>query len=411
MQYRTLVTSDGCDNGPRLVAIGLVGLLLPGLGALLFGAGHWLWALGLPLILVSWLSAKRRCRDSSRPGFWAMALVALMMLWLLMLTLAAPVAASLGLLALAGAMLGLLAAFPSHPRKHYRDGYWHMDMPVPEPPVGNRIEPSLGGRAESGSGGRIEPSLSMGGQAMQAQAIHERAMEGITEVLPEQLAHSGYRAQDQLPEDNPFVAPWQADANGPETWDEGAGWQAREAEDEPDTTGSLTELMQQILVVLQRWWRPMLALLALLAVVALVALLWPKGQDSEENAGETQPENHSREQVKLPDGLNLALEEEALLLIWKGERTQEGPLWSQATAKGDATCRVLEFNNGSQYRPLEVRVLASTDTEARFSPLDSRDIIRDMALRGSVSLCGYQFSLRGSQAVLEQQAHFAEYLP
>ncbi|MGL4446289.1 MAG: hypothetical protein ACRCUZ_00955, partial [Shewanella sp.] len=66
--------------------------------------------------------------------------------------------------------------------------------------------------------------------------------------------------------------------------------------------------------------------------------------------------------------------------------------------------------NGTEYRPVTVDLTADSATEARFSPLDTAGIIVDLARRGSLGLCGYKFSLKGSQAVLEQNRTFANYL-
>ncbi|MGS0730174.1 DUF805 domain-containing protein, partial [Shewanella sp. 0m-11] len=118
----------------------------------------------------------------------------------------------------------------------------------------------------------------------------------------------------------------------------------------------------------------------------------------------------NRISTSMPDGFSLALEEDVLIIRWLGETGAASNLWSLATAKGDKTCSRLRFNNGTEYRPLVVDLLADTGTEARFSPLDTEAIIVDMARRGNVSLCGYNFSLKGSQAALGKVAAFRTYL-
>jgi hypothetical protein len=117
-----------------------------------------------------------------------------------------------------------------------------------------------------------------------------------------------------------------------------------------------------------------------------------------------------REEAKIPDGFSVILEGDVLIVRWLGEADSVGEIWSLASAKGDKTCANLSFNNGSQYRPVMVELMADTAIEARFSPLDTQDIISDIAMRGSVKLCGYNFSLRGSQAALSQNAAFIPYL-
>lgn len=106
----------------------------------------------------------------------------------------------------------------------------------------------------------------------------------------------------------------------------------------------------------------------------------------------------------------MALEQDVLIIRWLGERDKPQNLWSIATAKGDKSCSALVFNNGTEYRTITVDLLADSATEARFTPLDTANIITDLARRGSIGLCGYKFSLKGSQAVLEPNRAFGTYL-
>ena len=121
-------------------------------------------------------------------------------------------------------------------------------------------------------------------------------------------------------------------------------------------------------------------------------------------------ESVARSEVRLPDGFSLLLEDQLLIMRWLGEADEPGVIWSLATAKGDNSCAELVFNNGSQYRPVIVELLADTSIEARFTPLDTAAIINDIALRGSIKLCGYNFSLKGSQSALVKSGAFVPYL-
>lgn len=138
--------------------------------------------------------------------------------------------------------------------------------------------------------------------------------------------------------------------------------------------------------------------------------------DSSEDAPELTsieqvPQNPvERSEVRLPDGFSLVLEEDLLIMRWLGEADAPGVIWSLATAKGDNSCAELVFNNGSQYRPVSVALMADTSIEARFTPLDTAEIINDIALRGSLKLCGYNFSLKGSQSALAKSGAFVPYL-
>ncbi len=123
-----------------------------------------------------------------------------------------------------------------------------------------------------------------------------------------------------------------------------------------------------------------------------------------------------RVSVKLPDGFALVLESSVtqtqpiLVMRWLGDEGQAEQLWSLASAQGDRRCANLTFNDGTQYRPIEVSLLLDSATEARFSPLDTQRIVKDMARRGSVKLCGYNFSLKGSQAAIGRSPEFADIL-
>lgn len=155
--------------------------------------------------------------------------------------------------------------------------------------------------------------------------------------------------------------------------------------------------------------------LGALGTFALIWGVWPSSDtdtaaQSVVNAVPVAPAVGNRQTLEMPDGFSVALEGEVFIMRWLGETGQAHNIWSLATAKGDKTCRTLVFNNGTEYRPVTVDLTADSATEARFSPLDTAGIIVDLARRGSLGLCGYKFSLKGSQAVLEQNRTFANYL-
>ncbi|QYJ82133.1 hypothetical protein [Shewanella aegiceratis] len=150
----------------------------------------------------------------------------------------------------------------------------------------------------------------------------------------------------------------------------------------------------------------------------LGSLFWLGGDDATEQvAAESEPEKliarapaTNIKQVAMPDGFKVQLEGKVLMLSWLGERGEPGTIWSLASAEGDNSCKNLTFNNGVSYRPMTVSLLADTSTQARFSPLDTPAIINDIAMRGSLTLCGYEFSLKGSQAALAKEPAFRPYL-
>ncbi|GGI82774.1 hypothetical protein GCM10009332_20060 [Shewanella gelidii] len=122
---------------------------------------------------------------------------------------------------------------------------------------------------------------------------------------------------------------------------------------------------------------------------------------------ETKQQRAVTAQAKLPDGLGLQLQGRVLVLHWLGEEGAASQLWDLASAEGDKSCAYAEFNNGSRYRPLDVALTEQGTTEARFSPLDTQAVVKDVALRGNLRICGYRFSLKGSQAALAKVDDFA----
>lgn len=165
----------------------------------------------------------------------------------------------------------------------------------------------------------------------------------------------------------------------------------------------------------RRYWLPVGGGVGAVLLVLLVWGLWPNADESP--AEEAVPSVPSapiaasdRVTLDLPDGFSVALEQDVLIIRWLGERDKPQNLWSITTAKGDKSCSALVFNNGTEYRTITVDLLADSATEARFTPLDTASIITDLARRGSIGLCGYKFSLKGSQAVLEPNRAFGTYL-
>lgn len=202
----------------------------------------------------------------------------------------------------------------------------------------------------------------------------------------------------------------------------------RRAEDKD--SGSMTELFRGVMEFFspyrrylvvpklpmppRRYWRPAVIGLGGLMLLVLVWGLWPNSdqqlQEQVVSGVPAAPIASDRVTLEMPDGFSVALEGDVLIIRWLGEQGKAQNIWSLATAQGDKACRALVFNNGTEYRSMTVDLKADSATEARFSPLDSAGIIMDLAHRGSIGLCGYKFSLKGSQAILEQNRTFADFL-
>ncbi|WP_138140305.1 hypothetical protein [Colwellia psychrerythraea] len=115
--------------------------------------------------------------------------------------------------------------------------------------------------------------------------------------------------------------------------------------------------------------------------------------------------------LAMPDNFNLYLSEyQGVIIHWQADQVANGELWSQLSTNGDKSCQSIKFNKGSSIRPLTVLVENGSEYFASFSPLDSGELIQALAFRGKFSLCGYSFSLKGSQAVLGKHNLYAPFL-
>lgn len=113
----------------------------------------------------------------------------------------------------------------------------------------------------------------------------------------------------------------------------------------------------------------------------------------------------------MPDNFNLYLSAyRGIIIHWKADQVANGQLWSLLSASGDKSCQSITFNKGAAIRPLAVLVEQGNEYFASFSPLDSQELIQALAFRGNFSLCGYSFSLKGSQAVLGKNSQYAPFL-
>jgi len=121
----------------------------------------------------------------------------------------------------------------------------------------------------------------------------------------------------------------------------------------------------------------------------------------------------------MPDNFSLFLSQhQGIIINWQADEVNSPLLWSQISTQGDDSCQQISFNKGNAIRTLMVKVENNTAVPsgvynnyfASFSPLDSKALIQALAFRGNFSLCGYDFSLKGSQAALGQHKQYAEWV-
>lgn len=125
--------------------------------------------------------------------------------------------------------------------------------------------------------------------------------------------------------------------------------------------------------------------------------------------------------LSMPDNFTLFLSQhQGIIINWQADEVSTPLLWSQSSAKGEDSCQTINFNKGKPIRTLMVEVEGDVNLAAgtklynnyfaSFSPLDSKALIQALAFRGSFSLCGYDFSLKGSQAALTKNKHYADWV-
>jgi len=121
----------------------------------------------------------------------------------------------------------------------------------------------------------------------------------------------------------------------------------------------------------------------------------------------------TRNPLVMPSGFTLLMTtHNGLVLKWPSKQTtaKAGQLWSQKNAEGQKNCQLIEFNGHQSIRTLSVSLDSNQYYNAIFSPLDTSALLQSIAFKRSFTLCGYTFSLTGSQAALGKNQHYAGYI-
>ncbi|SQH74211.1 conserved membrane protein of unknown function [Shewanella benthica] len=369
MQYQSLFCFKGLDNGVRFALISASVYFILLLGFVLLGHSAALLVLGCLLAPVLGLSAYRRMRDAAGPSWYASLVLIPLCLFSITLVYGASLALAVAILVIVVLFSLFFARLPSVAKvKSYHQGYVGPAV-TPRSSVNcRRVEPSLGGHVSV-----ADADADADADEYDAEAPH--AYESVSEEDNHQWQAS---SSQQGFFDSMALRPW-------------THWAKQN---------------QKLL----------LAVVACLGALVLIAGLFEALTADNEPISElvqatsAQVIAPSREEAKIPDGFSVLLENDVLIIRWLGEKAAEGEIWSLASAQGDRSCAKLSFNDGSYYRPMLVEYMPDTSIEARFSPLDTRAIISDIAMRGSIKLCGYDFSLKGSQSALSKNAVFIPYL-
>jgi len=160
------------------------------------------------------------------------------------------------------------------------------------------------------------------------------------------------------------------------------------------------------------------AIILLILTTVLISALWPEEDKNSSEINEkinTVETINQKEQrlhpLHMPDDFTLYLSEHGGLIIsWNADDNNNMEIWSLLSATGDKSCKAIEFNNADSIRTLSVSVENSSIYFALFSPLDTESLVKSLALRGSFDLCGYKFSLKGSQSVIGKHSKYLDFL-
>ncbi|WP_416384801.1 hypothetical protein [Shewanella sp. TC10] len=413
MSIASLFCRQGRDNGLRALAIQLSCLVFVLIIALLFSNTVVTLIAAAIALPVCGLSSLRRVKDAAKPNSLIAAPLTLLLIFSLSLSLSFPAVVSsivFILAALVSAAFAWLPAPKTNQRKMtYVMGYNgpHVKSDSASGQARRRREPTIG---ESGHG-------NLNSDGFDDEQAYEQGFE------------PGYQQETVYKEEQDTASGFGGSEQGYSAQNQDDSDSAYAADDKPSyrvdrgalESGSLSELLKSWLIWAQSNQKALIMVakglgivLAISLIIYLISLLF-SGDEVEQAPVEiapiTQPENISETaRVKLPDGFWLILQQDLLVLRWLGDEGDAQPIWRLDTAEGDNRCAEMIFNDGSKFRPMQVNLMADSGTEARFSPLDNKRIIDSIAMRGSFKLCGYNFSLKGSQATLSSQPAFEKYL-
>ncbi|MGB0495045.1 MAG: hypothetical protein ACPGJI_01720 [Kangiellaceae bacterium] len=122
-------------------------------------------------------------------------------------------------------------------------------------------------------------------------------------------------------------------------------------------------------------------------------------------------EKERNHKLEMPDEFWLMLDQnDAVTIGWVGDYKEDGNYWSAITGTGDKTCTDLYFILGERIRTVNVTVKANEDYYADFSPVDTQLIIKSIADKDRFKLCGYEFKLNGTRALLRKHEFYRKYI-
>ncbi|WDE10448.1 hypothetical protein [Thalassomonas haliotis] len=320
-------------------------------------------------VIVCVLSTKRRLQDAQLNKNWSVGPGVIFALTGLVVVTVNH-AGAYWLLLIPMALSALLLTYPGKPEKDYQLGY---NGPVDLHGFGQSHVRT------SHASGRIEPTLAPSADAEQPLAIDspEQAFSASTE----------------------------------QTHASGGGFSSGSAQQDPG---------EQIRLLLLNKKNALYAggvILAFIITGIVLSLLFSASDNTQampDNTAPAQrqsPQDEKLHKIDLPDNFSLLLNQyQGVIISWQSDKSEQTQIWSLKTARGDNSCEKITFNNGESFRTYSVTTEMGEHYFASFSPLDTKGLLQAIAFRGNFRLCGYKFSLKGSQAALGKNNHYAEFI-
>lgn len=169
---------------------------------------------------------------------------------------------------------------------------------------------------------------------------------------------------------------------------------------------------------------PVPASLITLAISGLIILLMVFAKNDQTNQQTASSEQQTKtdlprhivakqrtNKIQMPDNFWLLTDQyQALTIAWQGDFVDKKQLWFAVTGQGEKNCAELVFDKQKRFKVMQVEVKNGGDYYADFSPLDTQQIIQFIAQLNQFELCGFYFSLQGTQKQLMSNKHYAGYL-
>jgi hypothetical protein len=164
-----------------------------------------------------------------------------------------------------------------------------------------------------------------------------------------------------------------------------------------------------------------LAAIALLILIILFFSASSETNESQSNQTETvkvvEPPKQRHHKIEMPDSFWLMLDEnDALSIAWQGDEISDQILWPPADlgqANRDQTsqddCSQILFNNQQSFQVTRVEAKNQGDYYADFVVADTQAIVKAIAKKSTFKLCGYNFSLKGTQAKLRTHKKYKQF--